>query len=406
MRKSRTVWWLCAATLLFTGSLVYSGQLPLFSADGPDAGAYGAADHYPVGTASTMFEEKYMVGAFSHFDTLFPVHDVLQAAHAWDFQRPDSPSQITYLHAGSRYSMKDYLEHLPVTGLLIAKRDEILFEAYQYGRTDHDRFTSQSMAKSMVAMLMGIAISDHSIQSVSDPASQYVSELKGSDYGKVSLRDLLHMSSGVTCQANDSELEGIDIKLLVKKCKQEVPEGTRFRYSAADSSVLGLALERAVKMPLARYLQERIWQKIGTESKATWTVNEAGDEVPYCCFNATLRDYARFGRLLAFDGAWNGDQLVPQKWLMDATTVSDGDPQLMPGKSVPFFGYGYQVWVFPGQRRMFGLLGANGQRIFVDPGLKLVMVQTAVMKKDVDQQKDKEMIGLWLSLVHRYLREQ
>ena len=381
----------------------YSAQdLPFFSATGPDAEAYGEAQHYPVGSGATAFEKKFLVGTFSHFDTLFPTHTVLPAAKAWEFHTPDAPPEIMYFHAGSRYSLKDYLAHLPITGLLIAQDDQILFEGYQYSRTDHDRFTSQSMAKTIVAMLAGIAISERSIASTSDNASKYVAELKNSDYGKATVRDLLHMSSGVTCQGGEEAPGTITVAHLAHDCKQTSPPGTHFEYSAADATVLGLIVGHATGVSLTSYLQEKIWQKIGTESKATWTIDNAGRELPYCCFNATLRDYARFGRLLAFDGSWNGAQLIPRQWLLDATTVKDSDPQLAPGKSVRFFGYGYQLWIMPGPRRMFTLLGANGQRIFVDPQSKLIMVQTAVMQKDVDPPKDAEMIGLWLSLVHHY----
>jgi CubicO group peptidase (beta-lactamase class C family) len=161
-------------------------------------------------------------------------------------------------------------------------------------------------------------------------------------------------------------------------------------------------VKRATKTSLSQYLQTRIWQKIGTEAGATWTLNNEDQETAFCCFNAVLRDYARFGRLLAFDGAWNGKQLIPQEWMLDATTVKDSDPQLQPGKPIRYFGYGYQLWTLPGPRRMFALLGANGQRIFVDPQSKLILVQTAVTEKAIDPQADAETIGLWLSLVRHF----
>lgn len=387
---------------LAAGMLIYGAQLPVFSTTGPNADAYGATEHFPVGSGETAFETKFMVGTFSHFDSLFPVHTVLPAAKAWEFHTPADAPEIQYSHAGSHYALKDYLAHLPITGLLIAKDDQILYEGYQYGRTDRDQFTAQSMTKTIVAMLAGIAVSEHAIGSTAEIASKYVPELKDSDYGKVTVRDLLHMSSGVACKTDEAGMETVSAATLFHQCKQANPAGTHFAYSAADAGVLGMIVGRAVHTSLGSYLQTEIWQKIGTESKATWTIDASGAEVPYCCFNATLRDFARFGRLLAFDGAWNGKQLIPREWLLDATTVKDSDAQLLPGRPAPFFGYGYQVWIFPGQRRMFALLGANGQRIFVDPQSKLIMVQTAVMEKSVDPARDGEMIGLWLSLVHHY----
>ncbi len=394
-----------AGVLLFCATPLLPAQLPVFSAGGPDAEAYGSAEHFPVGSARTAFEKKFIVGSFSHFDAIFPGHEVAPAAQPWEFQPVSPAPELTYVHAGSHYQLKDYLEHMPVTGLLIARDDQILFEGYQYARTDRDRFTSQSIAKTIVAMLAGIAVSEHAIASIADTASKYVPELKDSDYGKVTIRDLLHMSSGVTCQVPEPAEGPVAFRNLAQDCKQDVPEGTRFRYSAADSTVLGLIVSRAVQMPLARYLQEKIWQNIGTESKAVWTTDGSGRELAFCCFNATLRDYARFGRLLAGNGSWNGKQLVPEQWLLDATTVKESDSYLQPGKSATFFGYGYQLWIFPGFRRMFALIGANGQRIFVDPQTKLILVQTAVMEKPMDPPKDAETIGLWLSLVHHYRTE-
>jgi CubicO group peptidase (beta-lactamase class C family) len=387
--------------LLLAAALYAAGDAEL-SATGPDAAAHGAREHYPIGTRATMFDQQFLVGTFSHFDSLFPANTVLPAAQAWNFQRaPDLPD-LHYMHAGSRYALSDYLAHLPVTGLFIAKDGHILYEGYQYGRTPADRLLSQSMAKSIVSMLVGIALAEHSIQSVSDPAATYIPELNGSDYGKATVQNLLHMSSGIDCNLPGEDPDSTDVKGLGSNCKQAAPAGTRFRYSAEDSSVLGLILKRATHKSLSEYLEDKIWRNIGTEAKATWTIGRSGTELPYCCFNATLRDYARFARLLAFDGNWNGKQIIPKQYLLDATSVKDSDSQLLPGRPGPFFGYGDQMWIFPGSRRMFGLLGANGQRIFVDPQSKLILVQTAVMEKAMDPSKDREMIGLWLSLVHHF----
>jgi CubicO group peptidase (beta-lactamase class C family) len=95
-----------------------------------------------------------------------------------------------------RSSVAEYLSRNPVTGLLIAKDDQILCEHYQYGRTDRDRFMSQSMAKSITAMLIGIAIGEGAIKSVDDAAETYVPGFTDTEYGKTPIRDLLHMSSG------------------------------------------------------------------------------------------------------------------------------------------------------------------------------------------------------------------
>jgi len=125
-------------------------------------------------------------------------------------------------------------------------------------------------------------------------------------------------------------------------------------------------------------LQEKIWQPIGAEADASWLVDAQGFEVAHGFFNAVLRDYARLGRLLAHDGTWNGRQIIPASWMMEATTLRASDAYLRPGRADPTFGYGYLLWLLPGERRQFALFGAYGQRICVDPKSRLVLVQTAV----------------------------
>jgi CubicO group peptidase (beta-lactamase class C family) len=159
--------------------------------------------------------------------------------------------------------------------------------------------------------------------------------------------------------------------------------------------VLGVVLHYAVNRSLSNYLQEKLWQPIGAEADAAWVVDAQGFEVAHLVFNAVLRDYARLGRLLAHDGAWEGRQIIPAQYMIDATTTRLSDAYLAPGKAMPNFGYGYFFWLLPGARRQFALLGANGQRICVDPTSKLVLVQTAVDNTD-------EVWHLWSTLVEQF----
>ena len=113
-----------------------------------------------------------------------------------------------------------------------------------------------------------------------------------------------------------------------------------------------------------------------------------------------LRDYARLGRLLAHDGKWEGRQIIPRQWILDATTVGPGDAYLAPGVATPFDGYGYQLWIEPGSERRFVLRGIRGQFVFVDPKSKLVMVHTAVRQKANDP-ANAETRALWHAVVQQ-----
>jgi CubicO group peptidase (beta-lactamase class C family) len=113
-----------------------------------------------------------------------------------------------------------------------------------------------------------------------------------------------------------------------------------------------------------------------------------------------LRDYARLGRLLAHDGAWQGRQIIPRQWMIDATTVRDSDSYLLPGRAQKKFGYGYLLWLFPGSRRQFAFVGYKGQYICIDPISKIVMVQTALDSPGADV--DDETWSLWSALVEQH----
>src|SRR6185436_16879748 len=112
-------------------------------------------------------------------------------------KRRDRPVVPGYVYNNRLNTITDYLSRHPATGFLIARGDTILYEHYQYGRTDRDRMTSWSMAKTVLGLLVGIAVSEGAIKSIDDPAANYVPELAGSEYGATSIRAFLQMSSGV-----------------------------------------------------------------------------------------------------------------------------------------------------------------------------------------------------------------
>jgi len=387
---------------------------PVFSPSGPDAELYGAADGFPIPSPAVArvqgnpFHPKYRVGAFSHFDELFPTRSIKQADTPWMFKR--GAADIHYSYGGRQSSIAEYLSRNPITGLLIAKDDRILVEHYQYGRTDRDRLLSQSMVKSIVGMLIGIAVSEGAIKSVADAAETYVPGFKGTEYGKTPIRDLLHMSSGVEFgeeRNGGSDLNRLwrdmvarpaskgTIESLIEFNHRIAPPGTRYSYASIEPDVLGMVLHSAVNRSLSDYLRERVWQPIGAEASANWLLDAQDFEVAHFGFNAVLRDYARLGRLLAYDGAWEDKQIIPAQWMLDATTVKSTDSYLEPDKAMQKPGYGYLLWLLPAPRRQFAMVGALGQRVCVDPAAKLVMVQTAL-------DDTPEVWGLWRMLAQQF----
>ena len=184
-------------TLLSLGAVSARAGQPRFDSSGPEAALFGAAQHYPVGDRDSWGNPGYSVGSYTHFERIFPTHRVERAAAPSPWRRSAHEPQIHYLFRGRTGTVDTYLAHFPATGLLLLQDDTILIERYQYGRNDSDRFTSNSMAKSIMALLVGIAVKEGRIRSIDDHAARYIPRMQGSLYGETSLRTLLQMSSGI-----------------------------------------------------------------------------------------------------------------------------------------------------------------------------------------------------------------
>jgi CubicO group peptidase (beta-lactamase class C family) len=409
---------LCGLLVLVWAGHVHAAAEPVFSPSDPDAAAYGQGEHYPFaapGAGGT--EQRFMVGNYSHFDALFPSRIVARGTRVSELARAPDELALAYTYQGQRQSLTGYLERYPVTGLLIARDRTILFEHYRYDRTDAQRLASQSMAKTITAMLVGIAIDEGAIRSVDDRAERYVRELTGTELGATTIRALLHMASGIEFRerydgrddaaALARDLWGAHspgtVRALSRFEHRVAPPGTVWRYGGLDTELLGLVLTRATGVHPADYLSNRIWRRIGAEADASWLVDASGQEATYCCVNAVLRDYARFAMLLANDGRWDDVQVIPREWVRAATRPSAPGP--MPANGAAAYGYGYQVWILPGPRRQFALLGIHGQAILVDPEAKLVLVHTAVRLAPTGDRGAGELVALWNALVEQQLVE-
>lgn len=387
-----------------------------FSPDGFEAPAHGAGRDYPMPPGPLAARSQpHMVAGFSRFDELLAHRTIPRPPVASPLARAPRELALSYVHRGVRQDVETYLARHPATGLLAIRDGTILLERYRYDRRDTHRFTSQSMAKTITAMLVGIAVAEGRIRSIDDPAQTYVPEFAGSALGRTPIRALLNMTSGLAFRET---YDGTDDAARLSRelwrrdgpgtaaavagfAVREVPADTRFHYAGRDTVALGLVLARATGETLADLAASRIWGPIGAEADATWITDAAAQEAAHCCFGAVLRDWGRFGLLLARDGDWGGRQVIPRDWLRDATTAAPGS-FLAPGAGGRFYGYGYQTWILPGARRQFALLGIHGQAILVDPAARLVLVHTAVRTQPTGDPEAGELISLWHALVHQH----
>lgn len=391
----------------------------------PDEDRLGRAQGYPVGNARNWFvQESVRVGSFTHQAEIPRLlngrpHEMAPSPRPLPLPRAaQEPDYRWRVDGHSRpLSVDDYLARQRVMGLLVLKDGEIQLERYQYERGPEHRFVSNSMAKSIVALAVGLALQEGLLKSLDDRADRYAPRLAGTLYGETSLRNLLRMASGARFEERYDGQDDLarfgaavqrgDLESAAALVDERVaPQGQRFNYASAETPMLAAALRGATGQSLCEYLQSRLWQAMGAESSAFWWSDRSGLEAAGGNFNATLRDYARLGHLLAHDG-WRPDtreQLLPREFLLDATDWHRQPAAFQPGRASNYFGYGYQFWLFPGEARRFALLGVYGQMIFVDPQLKLVMVHTAANATARSGQTSlaREADALWRGLVAHY----
>jgi CubicO group peptidase (beta-lactamase class C family) len=381
----------------------------------PDEEQLGKSAGYPIGTRETWFlDERVRVGSFSQLDRLLPHYNLKKAASPLPLVAATNGPQIEYHFEGRTLTIDDFVARQRITGILIIKDGQILVERYQYDRTAAHRFVSHSMAKSIVSLAIGLAMEEKKIASLDDRVAKYVPRLAGSAYGETSIRNLLRMSSGVRfsevydgrddlAQFTALRSQG-SIEALRAFNHREAEQGVRFRYATSETVALSALVRAVTGSNLSEYLTGRLWQPMGAEADATWIKTADGLEVGGGSFNAVLRDYGRLGVLLANDGAVGTTQVLPKEYLLEATDWHRHPEAFAPQRATPYFGYGYQFWTYPGEKRRFALLGVYGQSIFVDPELKLVMVITAAAK-NASVAKDslaKERDAVWRGLVRAF----
>ena len=405
MIRTRRVAWLALAVTLAPPA-----------AAAPDEELLGKAAGYPMGARSNWFyEERFRVGSFSNLDKLLAHNTLQKAAEPTPLARAVTELKLEYRFEGQTLTIDDFLARQRVTGLLVLKDGQLLVERYQYDRTPAHRFVSHSMGKSIASLAVGFALAEGRIASLDDKVSKYVPELAGFAYGETAIRSLLRMSSGVKFEelynGNDdihrfavTQFTHGTVAALRLFGEREAPEGTRFHYASSETTVLAALIRAVTGSTLSEYLTTRLWQPMGAEADATWITSADGLEQAAGNFNAVLRDYGRLGALLANDGAIGGRQVLPKDYLLEATDWKKQPAAFAPRQATPYFGYGYQFWIFPVEKRRFALLGVYGQAIFVDPELKLVLVVTAAAKNaNVGNAPfGRERDALWRGLVAKY----
>ena len=261
---------------------------------------------------------------------------------------------------------REKIETYKTAGLVVVEQDEIVLEEYWNSHEPSTMSNSFSMAKSIITMLVQIAVQDGYIDSWDDPITKYIPEYEIPEgVAEPTLRHFSTMTAGMQIKENYKAPFSKTAKLYYGDNVIETalsipvgkhPAGEVFEYQSAQTQILTIALSRAVGESISSYANRELFAKAGFESAATWHLDQAeGLELGFCCVNASVRDYAKLGQLVLHHGYIDGQSVVDSSFLAMASR----------GYRSPEYGHGFWIYPEPNQN-VFAFRGMLGQEIIID----------------------------------------
>lgn len=350
---------------------------------------------------------------------IFPSHTVEKADSCWDWAK--APVYNDYQMTTEENA---YLDKFGTVSFLVIQNDSILYEEYRDGWTPETLSNIFSATKSIVGLLIGIAHEEGHIESLDDKVSKYLPEFNTGGRDKITVRNLLTMSSGLDWDEAYTALfsktteayYGDNIRALALGLDAVEEPGKRFAYKSGDTQVLAFLLEAAINKPspageknakdvtISDYAQQKLWQPMQACNNALWNLDKKdGDEKSYCCFNTTARDVARFARLMLHEGNWNGKQLVDSAYMREATSPASYLENQFGDGALDY--YGFQIWIVDYNGKRFPYFrGLGGQYIFAIPEKNAIVVRLGHKKNDIPVRERTVDITDYLNIAFKILK--
>lgn len=310
---------------------------------------------------------------------------------------------------GDELSLDSLLEKHDADGFVMLRDNQILYENYFNGFSEHSRHIWFSMTKSLVSVAFGILTDQYDVDLCASPA-KYIEELKGSGFERTSIQDILNHASAIAFKENyvdpdsdfsrfyapamglgfipgaqdvqpdDADIYGL-YDFLAKFVQQDgvsLP-GEMFEYNSANADVIGWLIARLSDMPLHDFISRYIWSKLGTYHDAAIVVDRAYMPVATGGMTSTLRDAALFGQLVLNRGYANGEQLVPAAWIDETLNLDAFDRQRYAKNSL--YGnewwqyYKNMWWILDPSKGEYAACGVHGQVIYINGSTNTVIAQ-------------------------------
>lgn len=339
---------------------------------------------------------------------LFESNTVVKADTCWEWPVAKDCNQYHLDNADNAF-----MEELGTVAFLVIQNDSILFEEYRDGWTPETLSNIFSATKSVVGLLAGIAYDEGYIKSLDDKVSKYLPEFKEGGKDKITVRNLLTMSSGLNWDEAYTALfsktteayYGDDIRKLVMGLEAVEDPGKKFSYKSGDTQILSFVVEAATGKTISKYAQEKLWQPMQVCNDALWNLDrEGGDEKAYCCFNSTARDMAHFARLILNHGNWNGRQLISESYLTEAISPASYLENEFGDGSLDY--YGFQIWIVHYKGLQIpAFRGLGGQYIFAIPGKNAIVVRLGRKRSDVYDREKTVDLDRYLDIAFKILKD-
>lgn len=310
------------------------------------------------------------------------------------------------LYSSERFSRAiEYAESMDSYALLVWHKGALRLEHYYKGFDAELRSETASMHKSVLGLLVAAAIEDGYIDNVDEPIGQYIQAWRDESKGKITIRQLLTMSSGLKKLDSKGGFNSetmrfyfgrLDARATVLGLDLEPTTGANFNYANTNSQLLALVLEAATNMPYTEYLSQRLWQPIGADYAAVWYFEETGFPRTFSSLLARPRDWVKVGRLIKDKGMSQGKPILSSDSMAAITSSSANNPN-----------YGWQVWLgrkhqlqryyndsklgiaIPAKAPfavddMVYFDGFGGQRVYISAAQDLVIVRVGDTRLDWD----------------------
>ena len=352
----------------------------------------------------------------THFDSsvmdysFFPSRQISKGDKAYiytydiDKSLPDLEIKYITSHGNNETkSLEDFVVSMDSSSFIIVKDDKIVYEQYANGYDRESVNTTFSAAKSIDSLLIGKAIEDGYINNENQSIASYISEFTGTNMEQVTIKDLLTMrsdisyeESGILWFRDDAYTYWMpDLRKLALEHRTLTDQyNGKFHYNNYHPLLLGIILERSTGMSVSEYFEKSIWEKIGSEYNASWSLDSASSQFEKMESGINFRsiDFIKIGSMVLHGGYWNNQQIISKSWIENSiaqfpVNESEYEDSFLEGRNI---GYGYMWYSKPSSAGGLDIIawGKYNQILYISPKNNVVILRTGLKSGDVNDFSD------------------